>query len=113
MRAKDQLVCHTAVHLSHAENLPWRCSHPTVLEVCEYTYSPGYAGQDLLDPDHQSLVLLGIALNSTVQLGHIEIQRAQCGSFTCACQEKTRYLPVCLIHHLSNDNYIFAYSSNS
>lgn len=46
---------------------------------------PGYAGQDLLDADHQLLVLQRVALDGTVQLGHVEIQGAQRRGFPSAC----------------------------
>lgn len=39
--------------------------------------SPGYPGQDLLDANHQLLVLQGVALDGAVQLGHVEVQSAQ------------------------------------
>lgn len=47
-------------------------------------YTPGDLGQDLLDADDELLVLGGVALDGTVQPGHVEVQGAERGRFAGA-----------------------------
>lgn len=47
-------------------------------------HTPGDLGQDLLDADDELLVLGRVALDGAMQPGHVEVQRAECGSLARA-----------------------------
>lgn len=56
-----------------------RAAPPTGLSQGQPRHTPGNLGQDLLDADHELLVLGRVPLDGSVQLGHVEVQRAECG----------------------------------